>query len=119
VYRARDRRSHARVALKAYPRVQRGPARAAALDREREMLSVAGGHPGVVALERVLEVGAVGGARGCMHVAAAGSPPHTLLHCMYSDTVWPNNEVWHSHRLLHRRKTTAPTWSSRRAAAAP
>jgi len=55
IYRGRDRRSRRRVVLKAYMRAQRNPTRAAALEREQDMLRVAGTHPGVVGLERVLE----------------------------------------------------------------
>ncbi|GBF90109.1 hypothetical protein Rsub_02817 [Raphidocelis subcapitata] len=55
IYRGRERRSRRRIVLKAYPRAQRNPTRAAALEREQDMLRAAGGHPGIVAMERVLE----------------------------------------------------------------
>ncbi|KAI8464568.1 MAG: kinase-like domain-containing protein [Monoraphidium minutum] len=55
IYRARERRSRRRVVLKAYLRQQRNPVRAAALEREQEMLRLAAPHPHVVGLERVLE----------------------------------------------------------------
>ena len=56
IYRGRERRSRRRVVLKAYLRSQRNPVRAAALERERELLVAAGPHPGIITLERVLEV---------------------------------------------------------------
>jgi hypothetical protein len=57
IYRARERRSRRRVVLKAYLRQHRNPTRAAALEREQRMLRLAAPHAGIVALERVLEVG--------------------------------------------------------------
>lgn len=56
IYRGRERRSRRRVVLKAYLRCQRTPVRAEALEREQRMLAAAGVHPGIVVLERVLEV---------------------------------------------------------------
>lgn len=56
IYRGRERRSRRRVVLKAYLRAQRNPVRAAALEREQDLLRATGTHPGVVGLERVLEV---------------------------------------------------------------
>lgn len=56
VYRGRERRSRQRVVLKAYSQQQRNPVRAAALEREQEMLAAAAPHPGILGLERVLEV---------------------------------------------------------------
>jgi serine/threonine protein kinase len=58
VYSARERASGRRVVLKAYARAGRNPVRAAALEREQEMLhaaGAAGAGAGVVGLERVLE----------------------------------------------------------------
>jgi hypothetical protein len=75
IYRGRERRSRRRVVLKAYLRAQRNSARAAALEREQDMLRAAAGHAGVVALERVLEVRATRAARArlrlCRIVPAA------------------------------------------------